>query len=198
MNKRLLLLPLALLLVLGLAACGGGGGGGSEESSEITAVIKKSVTSEDPSKCTELMTQSFVEQTTDATGSAAVKQCEEEAKNGENDPKSVDVTEVEVDGEKASADAAFVGGSFDGQTLTVALVKDGGQWKLDKIEGFANLNRESLTKALEKQLEATGQLTAKQTSCIVAGIEEASDAAFEELLLGGSSAKLREIAEGCE
>jgi hypothetical protein len=144
------------------------------------------------------MTQTFVEQTADSVGGAAVKECEEEAKNGENDPDSVTVSSVEIDGENATADAAFVGGSFDGQTLTVALIKDGGQWKLDEIEGFANLDREALTVALEEQLEATGQLTAEQTHCIVEGIEAGSDNAFEELLLSGSSDALREIAEGCE
>jgi hypothetical protein len=196
-NKRLLLLPLALLLVLGLAACGGGDSGGGEED-EITAVIEKSVTSDDPSKCTELMTQNFVEQTADTEGEEAVKQCEEEAKNGENDPDSVAVSAIEVDGGNATADAAFVGGNFDGQTLTVALVKDSGTWKLDEIEGFAKLDRGALTAVLEEQLEATGQLTGEQTSCIVEGIEEASDKAFEELLLSGSSDALLEIAKACE
>lgn len=199
MNKRLLLLPLALLLVLGVAACGGGsssGGGGEED--QISAVIEKSVTSDDPSKCTELMTQNFVEQTANAEGSAAVEECEETATSGENDPEKVTVSEVQVDGANATADAAFVGGSFDGQTLSVALVKDGGKWKLDEISGFANLNRDALTGELEEQLEATGQLTEEQTACIVEGIEEASDEAFEELLLSGSSEALAEIAEACE
>jgi hypothetical protein len=188
---------LALALGLGLAACGGGSSS-SEGEGEISAVIEKAVTSDDPAKCTELMTQNFIEQTSDAAGGKAVEECEEEAKSGENDPESVAVSEVEVDGRKATADAAFVGGSFDGQTLTVALVKDGGGWKLDEIEGFANLDRGALTKALSEQLEATGQLTEAQTSCIVEGIEAGSDKAFEELLLSGSSDALRAIAEGCE
>ncbi len=200
MNKRLPLLPLALLLlvVLGLAACGGGDSTGSGEEGQIETVIEESVTSSDPAKCTELMTQNFVEQTAGAEGEEALEECEEEAGDESDDADSVEVTEVEVDGTEATAHAAFVGGGLDGQTVIVALVKAGGRWKLDEIEGFAELDRDSLIAALEEQLEASGELSDEQTACIVDGLKEASDKAFEGLLLKGESAELAEIAAGCE
>ncbi len=199
MNKRLLLLPLALLLLLGLAACGGGGeSGGGEDEAKIEAVIKESVTIDDPAKCTELMTQPFVEQTASAKGAEAIEQCEAEAKNGENDAKSVKVTEVEVDGETATAHTAFVGGGFNGQTLLVALVKEGGQWKLDQIEEFVELDKEALAKVFEEQLEGTGQVPAAVIACIAGKLREASQEELEVLLFGGSTQGFVELAKSCE
>lgn len=199
MNKRLPLLPLALLIALGIAACGGGGDStGDGQKGQIESVIEESVTSTDPAKCTELMTRNFVEQTAGAVGEAAVEECEEEAGDETDDAESVDVTKVEIDGRSATAHAAFVGSGLDGQTVVVALVEDGDQWKLDEIEGFVDLDRGSLIAALEKQLEAAGELSDEQVACIVDGLKEASDRSFEGLLLNGESEELAEIAAGCE
>ena len=198
MNPRLPLPPLALVLALALAACGGGDGTASGEAGQIESVIVEAVTSTDPAKCTELMTRNFVEQTASAKGEAAVEECEEEAGDEAGEAESVDVTEIEVDGDKATARAAFGGGGLDGQTVIVALVRGGDQWRLDQIQGFAKLDREALIAALRGQLEATGKLTDEQTACVVDGLKESSDKAFEGLLLNGESEELAEIAAGCE
>ncbi len=198
MKLRHLLLPCLLFLsALALAACGGGGSDSGEEEA-IEAAIVRSATTADPANCTEVETQAFVEQSSDKRGAAAVTECEAEAKDTSNKAKTVKVSKVEIDGSEASADAAIVGGGFDGQTISIALVEEDGTWKLDQLSGFAKLDTARLAEIFGEKLEETGELTPEQTTCIVEGLEAASKEEAEELVLGGSSDPLVKLAEGCE
>jgi len=191
------LLPLALIaLVFGLAACGG-----SSESDEdkVVDVIETSVTSTDPADCKELATQSFLEQTELEQGAAAVKSCEESAEDTENDPESVEVSKVEVDGSAATADVAFTGGSFDGQTLSVALVEEDGDWKMSEITGFAEFDQERLADSFEEGLQSGDDALEPQlATCFAEVVREAPKAQAEEIVIGGSPEPLVEILEGCQ
>ncbi len=194
-KHRLLLLPIfALVAAFAFAACG------SSESDEdkIVDVIETSATSDDPATCTELVTQTFLDQVEEGEGKAAIKECEEDAEDTADNPDSVEVTEVEVDGTNATANAAFTGGGFDGQTLTVAVVDDGGDWKLDEITGFAKFDQAKLVQAFEEQLAEEDSIEPAITSCIVESLEELEQEEFEELLLGGSSQGFVELAEACQ
>ena len=62
-------------------------------------------------------------------------------------------TNVSVDGAKATAEVEFKGGPLDSQTLDVALVEAGGDWKLDQVEGFADYDGKALGKAFETRFE---------------------------------------------
>lgn len=187
---------LLLASALALAACGGGGSGDEEK---IEETITTSVTSTDPSKCTELMTQAFVEQNSGESGEAAIKECEGEAGDTSDDPDSVEVSAIGVDGSEATAEVAFVGGGFDGQTVSVALVEEEDQWKLEEILDFAELNSEALAATLEEQFEAASdEITPDQISCIGDAIREAPQEEIEELLLSGDSDRFVEFAEACE
>ena len=195
MKKRHLLLPCLLIVsALALVACGGGG---SSDESEIEEAIETSATTSDPSNCTKLETANFVEQSTSESGKAAIKTCEEEAKKEpESLAESVEVTEVEVEGSKATANVAVTGGSLDNQTVSIALVEEDG-WKLNELTGFAKLDQGALAKVFEDQLEKSGELNSEQTSCIVEGLEEASKEEVEEIILSGNSTPIEELAEGC-
>jgi hypothetical protein len=195
-NKRYLLLPCLLIVsALALAACGSSG---SNDEGEIEEAIETSATSPDPANCKKLSTQAFMEQSTSSSGSEAVEKCEEEAEEPENNAESVEVTNVEVEGEEATAEATFTGSSFDSQTLEVALVKEGGQWKLNEIEGFSKLNKTALVEALETQFEeGESELSEETTTCILEGFEESSQPEIEELLLSGSTEPIEELAEEC-
>jgi ABC-type glycerol-3-phosphate transport system substrate-binding protein len=194
-TRHVPLAALLLLAALALAACGGGGGG---DESQIEAAIETSATTSDPANCTELETQSFAEQSSHETGKAALVTCEKEAKDPTNNAETVEVSNVEVDGSKATADAAIGGGGFDGQTVTIALVEEGGAWKLDQITGFAKLDVGVLAKAFETQFEESGELSAEQTRCIVGKVEAAARSDIEELVLTGSSAAIEADAKSCE
>lgn len=195
--KKRILVPLALLALaaLSLAACGGGG---SNAESEITEVIEKAATTTNASDCTELQTQRFDEQNTGKEGKAATKACEEESKSGEGKAKGAKVSNISVNGEKATADVAFEGGSLGEQSLTVALVEEEGNWKLDQIEGFAKYDGAALEKAFQERFEKEpAGLNEKQVSCIVKGIGAFSQSEAEEVFFEGASEKLEELAHGC-
>ncbi|MGE5408738.1 MAG: hypothetical protein ACM3NV_09000 [Syntrophothermus sp.] len=198
LRKQPLLAALALALLVGLAACGGGGeSGGGEDEAQIETAIVKSVTLNDASKCTEFMTQNFLEQVERREGKAALEECEDEAGNTENNPEKVTVSDIEIEGASATAHAAFVGSPLGGQTVVIALVKEGGQWKLDKLEGFVNLDVEAIARAFKEQLEEGGQLTQEQSACIIEALRGTPSAELEEWLLEGSSEGFVKLAEGC-
>lgn len=194
MRKRLLLLPCILILsALALTACGSSGG----EDGEIEEVIETSATTTNPADCKKLNTQQFMEQTTQESGNAAVKECEEEAKQGEG-AKSVSVSAVEVEGSGATAEAALSGGNLDGQTLEVALVKDGDQWKMNEVVEFTKFDQAKLVKGLEASLsEASSEVDPKFASCVIEAFKQDSQAEVEELLFGNSPKALEEVFEAC-
>lgn len=194
MRKRLLLLPCILILsALSFAACGSSSG----DEGEIEEVIETSATTTNPADCKKLNTQGFMEQTTQESGNAAVKECEEEAKKEEG-AKSVSVSAVEVDGSDATAEAALSGGNLDGQTLEVALVKDGDQWKLNEVVEFTKFDQGKLVEGLEASLsEASSEVDPKFASCIIEAFKQGSQSEVEELLFGNSPKALEEVLEAC-
>ncbi len=197
MNKRILV-PLALLVLAALTLTACGGGGGSSDEGKITETIEKAATTSDPSNCTELETPAFVEQNSEQKGKAAVKSCEEEAEAGEQHAEGANVSNVSVNGSKATAEVEFEGGPLGSQTLEVALVEEGGNWKLDQIEGFANYDGAALGEAFEKEFEENPEgLNKKQATCIAQGIAKSSKTEAEELFFSGSSEPIVELAEGC-
>lgn len=193
---RLLLLPAAVLaLVFGLVACGGG----ESDEDKIVNTIETSATSTDPAICGETETLSFMEQSSSGTGKEAEKECEKETEEeGNSDPDSVNVSKVEIDGGKATASVEFEGGTFDGQTLEVALVEEDGDWKLNELTGFANFKTAPFIAELSKQLEKEPGIEPETASCIVEGIEEFSKGELEGLVIENNSQPIAEIAEGCE
>ncbi|HEV2858880.1 MAG TPA: hypothetical protein VGW80_10810 [Solirubrobacterales bacterium] len=194
---HLTLLPALLLaLALGLAACGGGG---ESDEDKVVETIETSALSADPADCKELATIGFLEQTQLEKGDAAVESCEEDAKDGENDPDSVKVTKVKVDGSDATADAAFEGGTFDGQTLSVALVEEDGTWKMDEITKFAKLDQEQLATAFEEALTSGEDALPEDVgTCFGEVIRELPAEEVEEVIIGGDPQPLVELLEGCQ
>jgi hypothetical protein len=188
------LLPLALfVLAFGLVACGGG----ESDEDKVVEVIETSVTSSDPADCKKLATQAFLEQTEFEQGAAAVESCEESTKDTSDDPDSVEVSEVEIDGSSATADVAFNGGSFDSQTLSVALVEEDGDWKMDELTGFAEFDQERLANSFEEALKLEDDVDPQLANCFAETVRELPKADAESLVVGGSSDPIVEIVEGC-
>jgi hypothetical protein len=197
LNKRILV-PLALLVLAALTITACGGGGGLSAEGEITETIETAATTSDPSNCTELETQRFVEQNSEEKGPAAVESCEKEAEAGKEEAEGANVTGISVSGSKATAEVEFEGGPLGSQSLEVALVEAGGNWKLDQVEGFANYDGKALGEAFEKQFEESPEgLSKEQASCISGAIANSSKAAAEELFFSGSSGPIVELAKSC-
>jgi hypothetical protein len=187
-NRHLLLPGLLLIAALALTACGSSDSG---DDGQIEAAIEESATS------TRLLTDKFLLQSTQESGQAAVKQCEEEATDSGDKADSVEVSEIEVDGEGATANAAVSGGSFDGQTLEVDLVKEGDRWKLNELTGFAELNRAKVVEAFEDGFEESSEVSKSLADCIVEGLEEASEPELEGMVLDGSSKEFEDLVREC-
>lgn len=196
---RLLALPILTVAVLVPTACGDDGDGDgatSADREQITEAIDEAATSTDPSVCTELQTERFNEQLNFEEGSAATEQCEEDT--GENRADSVDVAEIGVDGNAATAEAAISGGGLDGQTLGLELVKAGEQWKLDQITDFVELDREALNAAFTEMIEAEGDETPEELrECIVDEFESFSDQEVEDLYLSGDPEETVQAFSAC-
>jgi hypothetical protein len=189
LKKRHLILP-CLLLSLSLAACGGGGGSGDE--TKIVDVLEKSLGQPSSTTCRKDETKAYLEQTTHASAATAIKVCETRPPGAKNIP--VDISNVKVDGSKATADAAFSSGGFDGQTLTIALVKEGDQWKLDEIAAFAKLDKQALIKGIKEKLAGVNP---KLAGCITKGLSQASTSVYEAVLLQGEQGPIEKIAQSC-
>jgi hypothetical protein len=195
-NKRILV-PLAVLVLAALTinACGGGGSGDEDK---IVETIETASTTSDPSNCTKLETLSFDEQNSAVKGKDATKACEAQTEEGKEQAKGVEVSNILIEGKKATAEVTFEGGSLGSQAVTVALAEESGDWKLDQVEGFADYDGKALGAAFEKRFEESPEgLNSEQASCIAEGVADASKAQAEEFFFTGSPTALEKLARSC-
>lgn len=173
---------LAAALVLAaaaLSACGSSSSSSADDSA-ITAAITKAATSGDPAACTSVQTPAFNAQTSGGNGNGdPTAACEKSAAS--TAAKTVDVTNIKVDGDKATADVAITGATLDGQTVAIALVKQGGQWKLDKVNSFVKFDRNKLIAAFGNQV--TTGAPAGVIACAKQHLAAATDAQLEAIIL---------------
>jgi hypothetical protein len=194
MNRlTFLALPVALL-ALALAACGGDDGG--EDEDQIAEVIETVTTDPDANSCTELRTQEFVEQTEFETGEEAVQSCREDIAE-QNQADSVEVSNVEVEGDSATAEVAVTGGGLDGQTVELALVKEDDQWKLDQLVSFIELDRASLDAAFTEEIQGSGDVVPQTRQCIADEFTALSDQQVEDLFVSGDQSQFEELFAPC-
>jgi predicted small secreted protein len=201
LKKTLLILPLVLIAAaLALSACGGGSSssGGGDDETAIAEAIEKSATSSDPSKCTEFQTEEFNEQDQAVSGKKALKACEESAEESESPAESVDVSNIKVDGETATADAAVSGSALNGQSVEIEMADEAGQWKLNKFLGFAKFDAKALSEGLEEQFEGQEGISPALAKCVTEGFAEVSQEEAESMAFEGNTEAIEELAEGCE
>jgi hypothetical protein len=199
--RWLVLAPLVALL----AACGGSSSKGGDDAKSspddkaaVTAAIKEAATSTDPAACTRLETQRFIEQNALVQGSAALKRCREETPNAADNPHTTNVSNVKVQGDAASAQAAFEGGNLDGQAIDLRLVKQQGRWKLDHIDDFAKFDRKRFLAALSASLARPPSSQAPDTvKCIVGRIGALPDSGIQEIYVNGDASKLASVSGPC-
>lgn len=194
LHRRLVLACLLIVGVLGLAACGSSG---ASDESQIEEAIETSASSKDPAVCKELSTQKFLEQTTKSSGPEAVKSCEEQASKSEG-VKAASVSNVEVEGSKATADTTVVGGTLGGQGVEIALVKEGDQWKLNEITRFTHFDSNKVIAVFKAEFaKPSSELGKGRADCIIKALEAAPTKEFEKALLSPTAEGIQEIASDC-
>jgi hypothetical protein len=185
------------LCLLVLSACAFSACGGSSEADKVEEVIETAAAGNDPADCKKLQTQGFTEQASHESGGGAVTRCEEEAKGGEG-VEAAAVSNVTVNGAKATATATLRGGTLNGQTVEVALVKSGDQWKLDEIVEFTKFDEPKLIEGLEREFEEqAGEVSAKFAHCFVERFNEGGKQEVEELLLAPAAGEVEGVAKLC-
>jgi len=186
----------ALIAALALAACGGGddGGGSSSDEERIEALIEDSVGTDDPSVCTKAATLNFLEQTELEEGEAAIDSCVESTQDPSDDPDSVAVSAVKVDGKTATANVAYGGGSFDGQSLSVSLVDEDG-WKLDRIEDLIDFDPRLFGSAFAAN--PPDEVTEERAQCLGDELATADPDELEAAILSGDPTELAPYFAPC-
>jgi hypothetical protein len=176
--------PGVLVIAAALVACGDDGN--SQDEDDITAAIEFATASGDPAACTKAQTQRFTEQVADeTTGEAAVKECERNAADPVAD--SIEVSNIEVDGDSATAEGAITGTLFDGQTIAIVLVNEDGQWKLDEATGFVGFDRDTMLTSIEQEFGSDPETPPKAADCVVENFGQLSDQEIQDFFLGTAS-----------
>ncbi len=201
MKNSLLILPLVLIASApALTACGGGSSssGGSGDEAAIEEAVEKSATTTDPSKCTEFQTEEFNEQDQAVSGKEALKACEESAKAAESPAESVDVSNIKIEGETATAEAAISGSALNGQSVEIELTQEAGNWKLNQFLGFAKFDGKALGEGLEEELEGQEGVSASLAKCVSEGFANLSQKEAESMAFEGNVEAVEELAKSCE
>jgi hypothetical protein len=187
----------ALFAVLALAACGSSSDNGSSaDQAQIKQALTAAATSGDPAACTKYQTLKFTEQTSGpAKGQAAIRACEKDAKS--TAAKSLDITDVSVNGDSATAVAKATGSIFDGQTLKVALVKENGQWKLDEFQGFENFDKNAIINAVTALGNQQGE-SAQANNCVKQQFEQASEQTIQSAFVGNDQQAQQQLFGPCQ
>jgi hypothetical protein len=179
-----------------LGACGGDDSSSADEE-EITAAIEQSATTDTAANCSELQTQNFTEQTEFESGEAAIKSCEDSAGDGDVAGDSVEVSNIAVEGDTATAEVAFTGGGLGGQELALSLVKEGEQWKLDSLDEFLLFDKDRFAQGIAEGASSDGETPQFLVKCIALQVRVTADDELKAIYLSGDEEQLVRLFGPC-
>jgi len=162
-------------------------------------MVVASVFERGPETCLKYNTVNYLEMTTHRRGDAAVEACEESTVELDREqPTEVEVSEVDVDDDSATAVVVFEGSILDGQKLRTGFAKRDGHWKYDDWLGFVDLEAERLIFQIgrEGMLQAETTREAEAIACVVGGMEGMTAASLEKEIFE-SSEPLIELWDNC-
>jgi hypothetical protein len=144
----------------------------------VEDTVRTALTSKDPSWCYDDVTVSYLEQNTKTPPPFADDICRHGATRQRAD--SVEVSDIHIDGDEATATAKPDGGSYDGSSLLLQLVKMDGGWKVDRFLGFASLDRAKFDQAF-RQANLDFGFPPPAADCATAAERRLSDADVERI-----------------
>jgi len=175
-----------------------GGCGGSEEDApeQVAQTLRTALTTSDAAVlCGQALSVGLV-----ARGYGSSERCvavETGSAGSRQPPQAVDVSGVEVDGDRADASVAVRGGSQDGVRGGLSLVKQDGGWRVD------DLSTEFLRSSLDAGLSSGGSLEDTLVACVGKSVVGLEDEALRSLALGvmggrpEAQQRLRGLVEQC-
>lgn len=172
----------AVALLTGCGLVQGGAAAPDPESPED--VLTRLATRPDPGACTRDYTPAGLEA---MLGSSDVAGCEDSVKRSEA-AASVEVTEVEVDGSRASARVSFDGGDSAGTAVTVDLVLDDGRWRVDGQRDLEVVDRAAYDQAFSAAIGPVVEemLPAGNVPCVQERLEGRTDDEIERMNAEGT------------
>jgi hypothetical protein len=194
------------LMTVGLCAAGvlasgcGGEDAPADPAADVRATVERLLTSSDPAICSELVTESFLERARDATGSEARLGCATEIAgrtgSGAEGGRTPRIGQVEIsDGE---ATAELLGSPPVDPELKVALIDEGGTWKLDDVE-VVGFDRAAYLRSLREQLalaQAFG--SGAQARCRLRLLSRLTEEQLASLATGEEEALAERLNTACE
>jgi hypothetical protein len=173
---------IALALLAG-AVLLGGCGGGADDQQQIQDVLVQGYTTDKPAQeCEEALSDSLLKRT---YGSAArCRTVEKEPDEGK--PDAVEVSNVEVDGDTATAFVALKGGEQDGARGALELGRQGDDWRIEEFSPAL------LRSTFGASLTASRDVDAATRSCLTKRLRALSD----DELIAFAYASMGERPEG--
>ena len=159
-----------------------------DEEGAVAQAIDAVATSDDPAVCTDRVTQAYLEQVTGLPADAAVAACIQTAAEPALQADAVDVSEVTIDGDAATAKVTYDGTTLNGSTLEVGLVRADGEWLLDQRIGFESLDRSAVAEGVRAVLaEPPTDLSAAGAECATERLMALSKAGLESALISADT-----------
>lgn len=158
-------------MALALVSCGGAGAGDEEA---IKEMVDASVSDTGPETCLKYSTMNYLEMTTHREGDAAIEACEEDALDPDvNQPTELKVSNIDVDGNSATAVIAVEGSLIDGQKVRIGFAEHAEHWRYDQWLGFVDLDAERLILQIgrEGMLQAESPREAEAIACVIGAME---------------------------
>jgi hypothetical protein len=183
---------------LGLAVLAGCGDGGDDEAeAEIRDVLEIVLTTADPEQCGLFTPNAFEQLAPDVARSKDPSKACAEAISDAASAKSIEISEVEVDGSEATATVTPDGGTYAGATVTIGLVEDDG-WKLDAVTGLEIEDREAYLASYAENAVGVSFVDAEEGRCLSGEIEaNATDEDLERAVVAGEKGFLYDAVVTC-
>jgi hypothetical protein len=176
-----------LVLLIGLATTGCGSSPGDDGSAdEVRSVIRRALTTTDPATCTTLFTRAFAEQTQLTDGPGAIIACRDALRRGKP-ARQTAISDVSVDGGRATARVAVAGGDADGARYDLRLVERDDGWRLDHIDAV-ELEFDRYLRAGRQQIaRPPDALSGKEADCVVRRLRRVGESRLERAIVAADA-----------
>jgi hypothetical protein len=181
-RRRLLVALLAVVAGLALGGCGGGDDGAEQDRDAIGAMLRDGLATNDPAAiCTRTLSAGLVGRVF-VGGQEQCLAIQAQAASVRRPPESVEVTRIEVDGDRGSALVRLRGGDEDGTRGPVTVVREGGGWRLNDLS--TAFLRSEFTAAITSDQSVDRRLR----ECAARALARLADPAMRRLAFGAMAA----------